>query len=638
MTGKQLARDRLRRLARIKKQLQIKRTWKYRLICLAIAVFSAGATMLLGRLHFFQILHLKAQDAHFLVRGRAPAPRIVLLVIDQKSLDTIPDLMLFWHPYYAAAIRAAADSGAKVLGLDVTFAIPVTKWEPNHDQILAEAVSEAAARMPVVCGYVPSAMQKQRDWPVPVNMIAAALGLAAFTNLTVDPDDFVRRQALMEVPEPGSQEPPLRSLALRMAEKYLGTEARFERSLTLAGGIVPTVSDATILINFAGPAGTIPRVSFSDFLEAARAGRKEQLRNWVEGKAVLLGPDTATEDRHPTPFYTSFSSAGWNTAGVEIHASTLHTLLSRHFLQPAPPAARSLALVALAIATVGIIALLPPTTAALWFSVLLIGVMAGTHFLFRAGVVLSTSELLLACLLSLLAATVYRFLTAEKVGSLFRRAFSIFVSKGLALSLEDNESLALIGSRQFVTVLFSDIRGFTSFCETKDPVEIVELLNQYLAQMVSIIVSHHGNVNKFIGDGILAIFTDQDGTVQGDHVIRAVRCGLEMVCAPSCFQTGTGIHTGLAVVGIVGSPQKMEYTILGDTVNLASRLESLNKEHKTKLLMSQSTQMLLEDKIETVCLGSVAIRGQSQPMELYTAASLIVKKEAEAATTSEKPA
>ena len=126
--------------------------------------------------------------------------------------------------------------------------------------------------------------------------------------------------------------------------------------------------------------------------------------------------------------------------------------------------------------------------------------------------------------------------------------------------------------------------------------------------------------------------------MQGDHVMRATRCGLEMVSAPSYFQTGVGIHTGLAVVGIVGSPQKMEYTVLGDTVNLAARLESLNKEHKTKLLISQSTQMLLEDNIETVCLGSVAIRGQSQLMDLYTAASLVAAREAEAAAASEKPA
>src|SRR5262249_16276517 len=152
--------------------------------------------------------------------------------------------------------------------LDVAFAIPVARWEPNHDQLLAEAVSETASRMPVVCGYVPSAVQKQGDWPVPVNMIAAALGLAAFTNLTVDPDDFVRRQVLMELSEPGGHEPRVRSLALRLAEKYLGSDAQFERNhVTLAGKHIPTLDDA-ILINFAGPAGTVSRVSLSDFLAA----------------------------------------------------------------------------------------------------------------------------------------------------------------------------------------------------------------------------------------------------------------------------------------------------------------------------------------------------------------------------------
>ncbi len=116
---------------------------------------------------------------------------------------------------------------------------------------------------------------------------------------------------------------------------------------------------------------------------------------------------------------------------------------------------------------------------------------------------------------------------------------------------------------------------------------MVHLLNEYMAMMVGIIVMFHGHVNKFIGDGILAVFSDEDeGAQPGDHALRAVRCATRMVTAPSQFQTGAGIHTGPAVVGNVGSADKMEYTVLGDTVNLASRLESLNKERHTKLLMS----------------------------------------------------
>src|ERR1700693_6600991 len=118
-----------------------------------------------------------------------------------------------------------------------------------------------------------------------------------------------------------------------------------------------------------------------------------------------------------------------------------------------------------------------------------------------------------------------------------------------------------------------------------------------MKQMVSIIVKHGGHVNKFLGDGILAIFSDEEGAELGRPPLRAVRCALEMVTAPSRFQTGAGIHSGLAVIGNVGSQDKMEYTVLGDTVNVASRMESLNKEHHTRLLMSRATQVFLEDQI-----------------------------------------
>jgi len=155
---------------------------------------------------------------------------------------------------------------------------------------------------------------------------------------------------------------------------------------------------------------------------------------------------------------------------------------------------------------------------------------------------------------------------------------------------------------------------------------VVRLLNEYMTMMVGIIVMFHGHANKFIGDGILAIFCDEDeGAQPGDHALRAVRCAARMVTAPSQFQTGAGIHTGPAVVGNVGSADKMEYTVLGDTVNLASRLESLNKERHTKLLMTGATQSRLGSGVETVHLGIVPVRGKALPIDLYTVASLVAK-------------
>jgi adenylate cyclase len=234
---------------------------------------------------------------------------------------------------------------------------------------------------------------------------------------------------------------------------------------------------------------------------------------------------------------------------------------------------------------------------------------------------------MLATLASAGLTMVYRVLTAERRGNLFHRAFSLFVGKEVAQSLEESSAIQLSGHRLNLTIMFTDIRGFTAFsekmCEEQGPEVVVELLNQYLAQMVAIIVKHHGQVNKFIGDGILGIFSDEDeGSSPGDHPLRAVRCAIEIVTAPSRFETGTGLHTGLAVVGNVGSADKMEYTVLGDTVNLASRLESLNKENHTRLLMSEATRNCLGSEIETTFLGAEPVRGKAVPINLYTVTSV----------------
>jgi CHASE2 domain-containing sensor protein len=127
----------------------MKRRWRHFAICALIAFASAAGARLLSTLRFFQLLNLKSLDAQFVLRGRQTVSGIVLVVADQKALDTFPELQILWHPYYADAIRAASQSGAKVIGLDLAFAVPVEKWEPDYDRLLSEAVS--ASPIPVVC-------------------------------------------------------------------------------------------------------------------------------------------------------------------------------------------------------------------------------------------------------------------------------------------------------------------------------------------------------------------------------------------------------------------------------------------------------------------------------------------------------
>jgi adenylate cyclase len=611
----------------------MKKKWRQWAFCAILAVGSALGASLLSGVRFFQILNLKAYDAQFVARdffGKPPAiSNMVLLLADQKALDTFPELRLFWHKHYANVIRAAGQAGAKVIGLDLAFGIPVEKYEPDYDRMLGEAVSTSP--VPVVCAYATEINSNPEAQAIPINMLSAALGLAGFANLTSDSDDFVRRQELIEPPPSGPNDPPAaRSLALRVAEKFAGSDAEWKNGqLVFRGQSIPITADRSIAINYAGPAGTFPSVSLADFENAAKAGNMAQLRQWVNGKIVLVGTATL-DDRRDTPFVTLFSGTKWLTPGVEIHANTVRTILDRIYLVPAPGWGAALAL--LLVTSLAVMAV--TSFVARWaVSLVLLEVVAilvGTHVLFERGLVLSTSEVLLATALGLIASLVYRWATEETRGDLFHRAVSLFVGKQVASSLEESDAIGLSGKRMEVTILFTDIRGFTAFTEQaseeQGPEVVVQLLNEYMSTMVGIIVMYHGHVNKFIGDGILAVFSDDDeGVERGDHALRAVRCATRMVTANSPFETGAGIHTGVVVVGNVGSADKMEYTVLGDTVNLASRLESLNKEHHTKLLMSGATQSLLGTQVETVHLGEVPVRGKAVPIHLYTVKALVPK-------------
>jgi adenylate cyclase len=608
--------------------------WRRWAICAAIAAGSVAGARLLSTFRFFELLNLKSLDAEFVLRGKMPPWNVMLVLADQQALDAFPELRLFWHKYYASAIRAAGEGGAKVIGLDVVFGVPVEKYAPdlNLDQSMAEAV--ATSPIPVVCGYVENLQGNPAVQSVPINLLSASLGLAGFSALTVDPDDFVRRQELIEARSTNPNDPPpMSSFALRIAEKYLGTDAEFQKGkLTLAGFPVPIAPDRSIYIRDANPRNSKPpdanpHVSLAEVVAAEQAGNTDQLRKWFDGKIVLIGSDTV-DDSYATPFYTLFDGPKWSTPGVEIQANTIRTLLERKYLLNVPEWVRMPALLAAAGVAAGIVTSLASGPAAAWVTLEIIAIFGFTYLLFREGWILYTSETVVATLVCVVFSIVYRLLTAEQRGNLFHRAVALFVSKEAAQSIEDTSAIQLSGKRLNVTIMFTDIRGFTAFSErtseTEGPEVVVNLLNQYLATMVSIIVKHHGRVDKFIGDGILAVFSDEnEGAVPGDHPRRAVQCAVDIVNAPSQFQTGTGLHTGLVVVGNVGSADKMEYTVLGDTVNLASRLESLNKENHTKLLMSEATRNQLGDDITTTYLGAAPVRGKAAPINLYTVTSLV---------------
>ncbi len=251
-----------------------------------IAVGSTVVTLLLSDIRLFKILNAKAFDSHFLVRGQQPTHDIVLVTADQKALDTFKDVQLFWHPHYADAIRAVGKGGAKVLGLDLAFGVPVSKWEPEHDRILAEAVTSAP--MPVVVGYVAALNTNQStDRRAREHAGVGARGLTGFSNLTTDAeDDFIRRQ----------------ELRLEAGGRNLLGDARHRE---VPG---PHPADGPVDCQSVRSSSTIAAVrDVSTPFDGGRRGEHsdERLRKWFQDKIVLLGTDfPGDSDRRNTPFFT----------------------------------------------------------------------------------------------------------------------------------------------------------------------------------------------------------------------------------------------------------------------------------------------------------------------------------------------
>jgi adenylate cyclase len=468
-------------------------------------------------------------------------------------------------------------------------------------------------------------------------------GLVGFVNAPVGPDGVIRRLDAVLPAERGW----LPSLALAVLAAHAGHSPaaladalRENRPLALpvrspgrpieeTAAVRPgTLGAASWRIDFVGGPGTVTAIPAGPLVALARSGVKGDADNPFRGKIVLVGATfPESRDLYPTPVGLM--------AGVEIHANIIETLLSRRTLLP-PPLGLNLAVLAAACLAV---ALLSAWLRPLWVAVASAGLIAlfaavSYEAYARGGYWLDFVAPVTGMLAYLQGA---RMVARRRL----RRTFGEFVSPEVVARVA-RDGATLGGELRTVSVLMSDVRGFTTMAERLPPAEVSETMNEYFTAMVDVILAHRGMVQDFIGDGILAVFGAP--LDDADHPMQAVRSALGMQAAldrlnarwkaagRSPLAIGAAVHTGPVFAGYLGSPRKKKYGVLGDTVNTAARIEGLNRELGTTILVSGAARAVLGDRVTARERGALPLKGKAEPVEVYEVIGLAGETEVTGAT------
>jgi adenylate cyclase len=315
--------------------------------------------------------------------------------------------------------------------------------------------------------------------------------------------------------------------------------------------------------------------------------------------------------------------------GVEIHANALDNLLNNDFNRFAHRGIVFPLILAISAGFGTAIGATRRQTVAVPIAVggILIVTAAGFAAL-SAGIIAPTVAAATSILLTYVAITVYKFTAEQRQTAQLRATFGRYVSPQiLDHILSHPESVHLGGERRDLTILFSDIRGFTTISESSEPEAVVEMLNEYLTRMVEILLEHGGTLDKFIGDAVMGFWNAP--ARDPDHPRHAVQCAIVMIEETArlrakweaegkpAIRIGIGINTGDAVVGNIGAEKVFGYTVIGDAVNLASRLEGKNKDYGTEILISEFTKARIGDDFETVYLDEVRVKGKERAVRVY---------------------
>jgi class 3 adenylate cyclase len=541
----------------------------------------------------------------------------VLVAVDDASLSQFSDYpLVFWTPLFARACATLQQAGAAVIGIDFLFAITPEKWISrlqlkdidglkNYDQAFRQILSsgrvvQVASLVYGQTGSPDTLLLPHQDYllSLPDFDLVSHIGYA---NLKADEDGIIRRYEIVPAsklsPESAEGAPRL-ALGGMLAIRALGLRAD-ANEWNISGRVISP--DHLAKISYAGPPGTFPKISFSRLLAD-----------------------------------TPYSSSNLMT-GPEIQANIVETLLSGKVTQSVPDWVRWSIFLLLTTLTLLLYRKLSPWTG--------LGVLAAAYAaalllawgLFQQFLLFPTAHLQLGLLAAYTLSFGGRLTREEREKRFIRSVFKRYVADNVVDTLlASNRMPDLGGEKTMVTVLFSDIRNFTTISEKLDAHEVVEFLNRYFEQICTIILAQGGTIDKFIGDAVMVQFGAP--VHYPDHAARALRTAVGMRDTSREFRhwmserfagrdlpefnIGIGIHTGEAIAGNVGSSFRMEYTVIGDTVNLASRLESATKNMGCIILTSSETVKAAGSMVRTGRHDVIAVKGRETPVEIFEVVNL----------------
>ena len=597
-------------------------------------------------------------DVLFWLRHQVFGPRhapatspAVIVAIDEETYRTEPFHSLpkvMWTKQLAAVVDATLAGGASVVGFDVIYPTSVERFIKGFDRELLITLKRASKAGRVVLGKVQHQYKPIAPFPGYSYAVGHGRNIRS-VNLFQDDDGVIRRAPLMFRSGDGGEET---SMALELAARALGVTPRrtADGAIALGDAVIPGSRKNRIAINFDGGPGAIPTYSLADLYACARKGDADYFRRHFDGKVVLVGAVLDVEDRKLTSkrFITAPEGQGLpercvnpvmaelykgelrrdTIPGVYAHAHAVNNLLRGEALRELDRGAVGLITLALAAAVAWVTMTTSFLSAGLALVLVSVAWTALATGLFADAQVVPLLRPLAAAALSFALLLGYRFTVADKDKRYIRQAFSLYlppavidrmVAKGRAPSLG--------GETRELTVWFADMANFTALSEGLVPERLVGLLNAYFSEMTTVLEDHGGFVDKYIGDAILAVFGAP--LDDPDHAAHAVEAAL--ACERQLEELGkrpiwsadappvarVGINSGEVLVGNIGSRRRFNYTVMGDAVNLASRLEGVNKVYGTRILASERTVGLCNARVVFREVDRVRVVGRANPVRIY---------------------